>query len=357
MMAGVKKNHPLHNQFAKDLAAWSEARNSLARMLRQDPDSTATALYASQNEKIDAAVRSRCGDVDLEFRAAMHDKHLVTLHRPQAMITNPVIAGRSFAGALWTALANTVPLLDLGARWDSMDASPSEVGFVTELITPTSRLPMGSAVPGSDLGFGDGSEISAHHYKSQTVASAELVTDVTFDFEEFIVDRAVPALTAGMGPELWTGDGVDAPIGLLAAVGTAVAAGSAVVTFDDIAKLVAAVPEAYRYGGNCTTLLSPGAHIDLLLENPNHAWHTQTIHGFPFRVDPGLPNPAAGVRSVVAGDFRQAYLVRTAPILAGAGDGAVGLWENDMMRYRVNAPVGGRPMVVDAARALVHPGA
>ena len=61
-------------------------------------------------------------------------------------------------------------------------------------------------------------------------------------------------------------------------------------------------------------MLSPGAHIDLLEEAPTHAWHTNTIHGFPFRVDPELADPANDAKSVVAGDFRSAYVVRLLPV-------------------------------------------
>jgi HK97 family phage major capsid protein len=102
-------------------------------------------------------------------------------------------------------------------------------------------------------------------------------------------------------------------------------------------------------------MLSPGAHIDLLEEAPTHAWHTNTIHGFPFRVDPELADPANDAKSVVAGDFRSAYVVRLLPVrIETDADSASA---NDNVRVRIVLRADGTRQVTDACRALVHPAA
>jgi hypothetical protein len=152
-----------------------------------------------------------------------------------------------------------------------------------------------------------------------------------------------------------------------AGLSTVTAAGASVVTFDDIANLLNAVPAEDRYSGNCVVLLSPGAHIDLLQENPAMltpwaAGFTEmgfrsgrfhgVVHGFPFAVDPALADPATTTKSVVAGNFRDAYLIRSVSLRVEQA--AVPL-NTDLVSLRAVLRADGRRMRTAACRALVHP--
>ncbi|MEN9504292.1 MAG: hypothetical protein RI958_218 [Actinomycetota bacterium] len=72
-----------------------------------------------------------------------------------------------------------------------------------------------------------------------------------------------------LSTDLWGGGGTTEPQGLLAGLGTVTAGATASVSLADIAKLLAAVPAADRFGSDCVVMMSPGALDDLLEQQSN----------------------------------------------------------------------------------------
>lgn len=312
-------------------------------------------MEAANRDEVDAQIRARFPDVDIAFRSALvrpGKTDLPISARALDASDRAVVGGRSFVNAYMGAAVNSVPLLDLASVITTSNGEFLDWGFtVTNMSANTVSAP-GATITASDPVFGGG-ELDAYGYKALIEASAEVVNDAAIDFETFAAERVAPVNAFEFGSDAWDGDGSDKPEGLLAGLSTVAAAGASVVTFDDIANLLNGVPAAYRYSGRCTILLSPGAHIDLLQEDPTHAWHTGTIHGFPFRVDANLANPATTTKSVVAGDFASAYLIRLLPIRIDADSAASSITDRVLIRVVLRAD--GHRMVTDAARALVHP--
>ena len=77
--------------------------------------------------------------------------------------------------------------------------------------------------------------------------------------------------------------------------------------------------------------------------------------GSPSASTPSWPTPANDAKSVVAGDFRSAYVVRLLPVrIETDADSASA---NDNVRVRIVLRADGTRQVTDACRALVHPAA
>jgi HK97 family phage major capsid protein len=262
--------------------------------------------------------------------------------------------GDTFVTTLSGAMANVAPLLDLATVVTTETGEDLDFSYVATLPTPNGIVADGASITAADPTFAGGS-IKAFAYKDLIEISNELLSDGTWPVEQWAANRMGPSIAYKLSADLWNGAGpTTAPQGLLGGLSTVNAAGAAIVTFDDVAALLNAVPAAYRYSGRTTILLSPGAHIDLLEEQPLHpGWANGTIHGFNFRVDPQLADPATTTKSVVAGDFETAFMIRLVPLRIQL-DKSVH-FGTDKSSLRVVLRADSLRMITGAAKALVHP--
>jgi HK97 family phage major capsid protein len=141
---------------------------------------------------------------------------------------------------------------------------------------------------------------------------------------------------------------------------TVTAAGAATVTFADIETLVAAVPANYRHGGGAAFVMAPAAYLALRNQKAStggsYMWDpTQgdTLFGFPVRVDNALAAPASAARSVVFGDFAQAYAIRLLPVRFMTSEQQA--FSSGLVGAQVVIRADGRTMNTGAVRALIHP--
>ncbi len=82
-------------------------------------------------------------------------------------------------------------------------------------------------------------------------------------------------------------------------------------------------------------------------------WASGKLFGFNFRVDAQLADPATTTKSVVAGDFESAFLIRLVPLRIQL-DKSVS-FSTDKSSLRVVLRADSLRMVTGAAKALVHP--
>ena len=318
-------------------------------------ESTSALMLRAELDEFDAELRTSYPHVDVAFRTAISLGNPLDIPIEQRALGATALTSTRrtmFVDAFMGAAVEAAPLLDLATVVPTESGESLDLGWGLTVPTANGVTAPGSAITVGDPTF-DGDPLRAWKYPAILLVSAELSSDSFMDFEKYAADRLAPAQAREFAADAWGGSGTNEPEGLLASLSTVNAAGAAVVTFDDITNLLNGVPAAYRYSGRCTIMLSPGAHIDLLLEDPNYAWHTGTIHGFPFVVDPALADPATTTKSVVAGDISSAYIVRLLPLRIESD--AKGKKATDQIQIRCILRGDGKPMVPNAARALVHP--
>jgi HK97 family phage major capsid protein len=322
---------------------------------------TMRALGQTRSDILRAEIRSSFGPgIDAEFRAAVLGGEPVDLlpapeHRILGASAIANTSGTDFTATFMGAAVQAAPLLELSTVIKTTSGNRRSYSFVVTQLTSNAVTAPGAAITPSDPTFGTTAELDAYKYPNLILASEELVTDSALSFEQLCADRVAPLAARKMSDDLWAGNGTTAPQGLLAGLTTVTAAGAAVVAFADVANLLRQVPTAYRDQGTCSIILSPGALMDLVTESITKTSGLLTadrILNFPYRVDGALAAPASAAKSVVAGDFSQAYLTRLAPLRI---ESATSADISERRQFRIVLRGDGKRMVTDACRALVHP--
>ena len=169
-----------------------------------------------------------------------------------------------------------------------------------------------------DITFGN-KQIGAFTYSSKAiVVSNELLQDSGFDLEGYIAKVAAQRIFKITNLHFTIGDGTNKPKGVvLDATQGLVAAGTAVITGDELLKLYHKVDVNYRTNGkwmfNDTTLLA----IRLLKDSDgNSIWQKglsdgepDKILGKPYIINNDMPDIGASAKSILFGDIEK-YLIR-----------------------------------------------
>lgn len=195
-------------------------------------------------------------------------------------------------------------------EWPTTDAT-SEVGEIVGENT---------AVTDEDFAFGMKS-INAYKFSSKAVAiSMELLQDSRIDLEAHVRGRLATRISRITEQLYINGTGVNQPQGALtAAPDGATSEAAAMIGYDDLIDLEHSVDPAYRENGKCTyvmhdqTLMALKKLKDTLgrpLWLPGVATgDPNTINGYGYSINQGMPQIAAGSRSLMFGDFSH-YLIR-----------------------------------------------
>lgn len=271
----------------------------------------------------------------------------------------------SFATHFVGAAVQAAPLLDLATTVTTNMGGTVDWSFVSTQPTVGGPFTPGTTVTASDPVWGGGDMLSPFKYGLTVAASNELIEDTDFPFEEWTAQRVAPAVARKASTDWWGGaGGTTAPEGLLAGLTTVTAAGAATVTLDDVANLLSNVPSEYAFTDRCAVLLAPAAYWQLRRQtlgtsaaggmaiSSDTPWNGRIL-GYRFRVDPALASPASAAKSVVAGDFSAAYVIRLLPLRVASAIGQT--FNTDKTQIHVSMRVDGRRMLTNAARALVHP--
>jgi hypothetical protein len=345
--------------FADLLAQRSATADRMAWEIAHDADNVA-AFTRNELDDIDARIARQYPGVDAGFRALFvgaegrHAAEYPFDTRAVGATARGLVGGLGFSATFWASAVAAAPLLGLARIIATSSGESWHHGFVSTNVDANGIVTDGSSISVTDPAFSRAT-FAAYSYKNLLKASDEMVRDPAFDIEGYTAEVVAPIVVRDFADDCITGDGSSKPRGLASsgALTAVTAGGASVVTFDDIAALLAGVPAAHRYSGRCHLLLSPGAHTDLLEEQPLHAWHTNSIHGVPFTIDTGIANPATTAISAIAGDFRSGYGIRLAPLRIDT-DRRSGL-ANDQVMTRVVLRADGQPLLAAALRALVHP--
>lgn len=164
--------------------------------------------------------------------------------------------------------------------------------------------------------------IDAYMYTSKLVlVSFQLLQDSAFNLESWLQTRLAERVGRILNAHFTTGTGTSQPDGIVTnvTVGKVCATGqTSTVLYTDLVDLIDSLDPAYQ--GNAQFMLSQSSRkaIRKLTDNQGHPlWQPSLLAGVPdqllgygYTVNQDLPTPAANSKSILFGDFAQAYLIR-----------------------------------------------
>jgi HK97 family phage major capsid protein len=217
---------------------------------------------------------------------------------------------RTFGGMLQVSEILTT---DTGASlsWPTNDDTANKGAILAE----------NTAVTEQDVTLGTAS-IDAYKYTSKMIrVSLELLQDSAFNVDSWLTGKLAERIARILNEHFTTGTGTNQPDGLVTGtpVGKVGAAGQVTtVTYDDLIDLIDSIDPAYQ--GNAQFMLSQSSRKALrkLKDSTGSPLWQPTIQagvpdqllGYRYVVNQELPVPAASAKSILFGDFRQAYVIR-----------------------------------------------
>jgi HK97 family phage major capsid protein len=203
--------------------------------------------------------------------------------------------------------------------------------------------------------------LAAHKSATRVIVSEELARDARVRFDEYLANEIGRRLGVVQGQGFAAGSGTGQPLGLAGNVAAVTAATGSATSYKlvDLASVYRALPAPYR--AKATWLIHPDTYASLAsltdsaggLVLPALQGPSPSLLGRPVELEAYLAAPAAGARSLVFADVKQAYAVRRV-----SGVSVQRLEEvysdNGQLGFRARERVDGRVVLADAARALAH---
>lgn len=208
--------------------------------------------------------------------------------------------------------------------WETSQGNPVTLPTNNDTQNPGKRL-NATTVPGTvdelDLTFAQAVFGSWTYTTQKITVSNELLRDAAFDIEKFIRKAFVTRIGRIMNTEFTVGTGTTMPVGLVTGtpVGiTAAVGGVASITYANFVDTLHALDPAYRANAKWmfhdTTLAAARKLVDTLgrplLGLGLNGGDPDSILGYKYQVNQDMPVMAASAKSVLFGDFEQAYTVR-----------------------------------------------
>jgi HK97 family phage major capsid protein len=208
--------------------------------------------------------------------------------------------------------------------WETSQGNPVTLPTNNDTANPGKRL-NATTVPGTvdelDLVFGQ-AVFGTWTYTTQKITvSNELLRDAAFDIEKFIRNAFVTRIGRIQNTEFTVGTGTTMPVGLVtgtAAGVTAATGGSTSVTYNNLVDLIHSLDPAYR--GNAkfmfhdTTLAALRKLVDSqnrpLLGLGINGADPDSVLGYRYQINQDMPVLAPNAKSLLFGDFAQAYTIR-----------------------------------------------
>jgi len=218
----------------------------------------------------------------------------------------------------------------------------------------------GAATTPSDETFAE-VPMGAPKASTKIIASEELAQDSLANFDEYLAEEIGRRLGVIEGLSFANGSGSGQPLGLAGNVATVTAAtgSSTAYRLADITSTYRALPAPYR--AKATWLIHPDDYAGLAsltdsagaLVLPSLQGDAPHLFGRPVELEAYLAAPAAGAKSLIFGDVRQAYTIRR---VSGISVQRLEELHSDggQLGYRGRERVDGRVALADAARVLVH---
>lgn len=208
----------------------------------------------------------------------------------------------------------TVITTDSGASlpWPTVDDTANVGAILAENTQVTEQ----------DVTIGQAS-LDVYMYTSKLVrVSLQLINDSAIDVDDLLARLLAMRIARIQNQHFTTGTGTGQPEGIQtnATSGVTLPAGNTTtITYDGLVDLAHSIDPAYRtanakYMARDSVLASVRKLKDTtgqpLWQPSMQAGMPDTVLGYPIVTNPDMPAPAASVKSVLFGDFEQAYVIR-----------------------------------------------
>ena len=219
-----------------------------------------------------------------------------------------IAAMRQVAEVITTETGNTLP-------WPTVDDTANEGVLIGENVQNTEQ----------DFTFGT-KQLEAYMYSSTIVrVSFQILQDSAFDLDTWLAKGLGQRIGRIQARHFTVGAGTTEPDGIAtsATAGvTGVTGQTTTVGYDDLMSLSESIDPAYIEGGNCNWMMSQDARkmVRKIKDNQNRPlWEPSLAKGAPDSLlghgvvlNNYVPVPAANAKSILFGDFREAYVIRDA---------------------------------------------
>lgn len=249
------------------------------------------------------------------------------------------------------------PMLDLSTVYSRESGESLTIPTLTAYST-AAQYAAGSAISESSPSL---SSVTLAPKKQAFIikVSSELATDASFNLDSLLVSQAGNAIGTRVNSLATVGTGVSETEGVVTAAASAVAAGTASLTADNLIDLYYSLDSAARSLG--TTFMANGSTIAAIRKLQdgagNYIWNPatngggQTVLGAPLVENPAMANIGTGVRSVVAG-YIPSYALLTTGLVTSVSDAAY--FANDEIGYRFTYRFDGKLTHDAHVKAIVH---
>jgi HK97 family phage major capsid protein len=217
---------------------------------------------------------------------------------------NFVAAMRQLAEVINTETGASLP-------WPTVDDTANEGAILAENTQVTEQ----------DVTFGQ-ANLDAYMYTSKLVrVSLQLLQDNAFGLEAWLANALGARIGRVQNRHFTVGTGVGQPDGIVTSASVGVtAAAVAAITYDELVDLTESLDPAYLAGGNVRFMMSQAARKTLrklkdsqnrpLWEPSLQAGTPDSLMGYGLTLNNYMSAPATGVKSILFGDIREAYVIR-----------------------------------------------
>jgi HK97 family phage major capsid protein len=193
---------------------------------------------------------------------------------------------------------------------------PNQSGFSTATI-----VGQGSSIGTSEPTFNALKTLSSYKFAALAQLSTELVSDAGVDIVGFLADQFGNAFGYAIGDKLVNGTGTVEPTGLLNSASSAVTGGTGLAGFataDNIVDLVYSLDGSLRNKPSFAILANKTAIAGMRKLKDSYGRYLfdigvgqdkrDLVLGVPVIETPAMPDPAVGVKSILAGDLKALYI-------------------------------------------------
>ena len=160
--------------------------------------------------------------------------------------------------------------------------------------------------------------VDRHKLVSFVKLDNDFVHDVSFDIEEYLVNRLAGCFARAEDDGFLNGDGVDKPTGILhPEKGAETGVTASALAYDDVVKLFFSVKPEYRKNGVWLMNDETALALRTLKDNDgNYLWNhcSDTILGKRVEISEYMPGVESGKAPVLFGDFRYYWIVCRSPV-------------------------------------------
>lgn len=324
---------------------------------QRNADRTEEARAAAEGIEI---IDEPAGNVDVFrslARGEIREHNFGPLEARATLVPSSNTVRTDFLGEVAELARMVGPMLDLSTVYSRNSGESLTIPTLTAYST-AAQYAAGSAISDDEPTF---SSVTLAPKKQAFIikVASELATDASFGLNDLLVSQAGNAIGTRVNYLATVGTGVSETEGVVTAAASAVAAGTASLTAENLIDLYYSLDGAARQLG--TTFMANGSTIAAIRKLQdgagNYIWSPatsgagQTVLGASLVENPAMANIGTGERSVVAGHIPSYALLTTGLVTSVSQDAYFG---SDEIGYRFTYRFDGKLTHAAHVKAIVH---